>query len=217
MRTMMMSAALILAGSAGGAAPLQAAAAQPASAWEIGPVIRARNRSVGMPPSPTPGPRGWYFDFPYPTASAGHAHYITFNHGSLSGARRIVMRYRIDAARGVRFVPHETPHLPGTLSLYFQRGGDNWSGRRGYENFRWYAPHRTVVPLTPGEHEIVVNLDHSWIQVNGAPAASDPQAFQEAIAEADRVGFVLGSTQARGHGVYATGPARMTVLSFRVM
>ena len=68
-----------------------AAATPPAQAWEIGPVIRGRNYSVGMPLSPTPARVGWYFDFPNPTANAGHAHYLTFRHGSLAGKRRIVM------------------------------------------------------------------------------------------------------------------------------
>lgn len=216
MRLMLIPASMF-ALAAIAAADVRAAAAQPAEAWEIGPVIRGRSLSVGMPLTPTAARRGWFLDFPYPTAGAGHAHYLTFDHGSLTGKRRIVMRYRIDAAPGVRFVPRETPHLPAMLSLYFQRRGDNWTGRRGFENFRWYAPVHTVVPITPGEHQVSVNLNDAWIQVNGQPAGAHPQAFGEALADAGRIGFVLGSHQARGHGVFATGPARLTVISFQVI
>lgn len=212
---MFAAAALIAAASAG------PASAQPhpseAGAWEIGPIVRARNLSVGMPRQPSPARRGWSFDFPYPSVGAGHVHYLTFVHGPLTGRRRIEMRYRIDAAPGVRFVPRESPDQPAVLSLYFQRAGDTWSGRGRYETYRWYAPERTIVPLTPGEHVVSVPLDEAWISVAGRTAAADRAAWREALDETGRVGFVLGWPLGRGHGVYATGPARMTVLSFRII
>ncbi len=126
------------------------------------------------------------------------------------------MRYRIDAALGVRFVPRETPAIPAIISLYFQRRGDNWSAVRGYDGYRWFAPASTVAQIKPGVHEMIVRLDEAWTSVNGVAAAAEPNAYRAAIAEADRVGFLLGSHQARGHGVYATGPARLTVISFQV-
>jgi hypothetical protein len=188
-----------------------------AESWEIGPIIRGRNRSVGMPLQPSPARRGWYFDFPYPHAGAGHVHYVTFPHGSLAGKRRIVMRYRVDAAPGVRFVSQESPERPGTISLYFQRGGDTWTARGIYDFYRWYAPRHSVARLTPGEHVMSVNLDASWLSVTWRPAGSNARLFEDALAETEQVGFVLGDEFARGHGVYATGPARLTVLSFQVL
>jgi hypothetical protein len=65
--------------------------------WTIGPVIRGRNYSQGMPLHPTMGRSGPYFDFPYPSADAGHVHYITQNIGPIPNARAISLRYRIDA------------------------------------------------------------------------------------------------------------------------
>ncbi len=62
-----------------------------------------------------------------------------------------------------------------------------------------------------------VSLNDAWISVNGAVAAANPMAFQDALADTGRVGFVLGGAAARGHGVYATGPARLTVISFQVI
>lgn len=195
-----------------------AAAIPPAHQWDIGPTIRLRNYSVGMPQNPVPAGRGWAFDFPYPHVGAGHVHYVTFSPGPLLGKSRIVARYRVDAGRGSRFVPQESPGVPATVSLFFQRRGDSWSGKRRYEWFRWYAPPQTVRVIAPGVHEISVSLhDPNWVSVQGRPAAMNPQGFREALAETERMGLVFGSAAARGHGVFATGPARFTLLDFRVI
>lgn len=186
-------------------------------AWEIGPVIGARNYSQGLPPAPVPQGRGWYFDFPSPRTGGGSVHYITTPTGSLDGARRIVVRYRIEAARGAQFVAEQTPDFPAAVSLYLQRGGDGWSGRRGYEFYRWYAPNPTMRELAPGIGEMTVSLsDPGWISVQGRPAGDFPREFAEALSQSGRVGLVFGSRQARGHGVYATAPARFRLESFRI-
>lgn len=193
-------------------APAAAAAAIPlaSSGWRI-------DHSPGVPPRPMAVPGGFAIDFPYPVARAGHVHYVTAPRGSLLGKRAITLRYRIDAAPGTRFVPQETPRVPATLSLYLQRRGDNLSGRGRYAFYRWYAPLHTLVQLSPGEHRVTVRLDDNWISVMGAPAAGNRQAFRDALAGPGRVGFVLGTARARGHGVYATGPARMTVTGFQIL
>ena len=183
--------------------------------WEIGPVIGARNYSQGMPPVPVAQGRGWYFDFPSPRT--GSVHYVTVRTGPLEGARRIVVRYRIEAERGTRFVAGQTPDFPAAVSLYLQRGGDGWSGKRGYEFYRWYAPNPTLRVLAPGVGEFTVSLnDPGWISVQGRPASDFPEAFADALRETGRVGLVFGSAKARGHGVYATGPARFRLESFRI-
>lgn len=193
-------------------------AVQAAEAWEIGPIIRGRNYSVGMPLKPRPIGRGWSFDFPFPNAGAGHVHYVTFNPGPILGATRIVARYRIDANRGVRFAPQETPGQPATVSLFLQRRDDNWSARRQYEYFRWYAPPATVREVAPGQYEISVSLeDPDWVSVLGKSAGSNPAAFRDALADTASVGLVFGSSGARGHGVYATEPARFTLIDFRIL
>src|SRR5688500_2371367 len=77
------------------------AASDPQS-WQIGPIIRARNDSRGVPLHPVPRRGGgWQIDLP---RAPGSVHYVTFRHGSLAGKRRIVMRYRIEAARGARLL-----------------------------------------------------------------------------------------------------------------
>ena len=95
--------------------------------WEIGPVIRSKNYSVGMPLHPVRLDKGWYFDFPYPDVRSGHVHYVTFDPGSLAGKTRIIIRYKIKADQNVRFVSREYPDKIATVSLFFQRSGDTWT------------------------------------------------------------------------------------------
>ena len=189
-------------------------AGPPADAWEIGPIIRGKNYSQRMPLRPDEGARGPSFAIPGPTAAQGHVHYLTVPTRPLAGARHITLTYRIDAAPGTRFVPQESPHLPATLSLYFQRAGDGWTTRQ--PDWRWYAPANRTVPLRPGTHTIRIGLDEDWVAMTGPGAHANPRGFAEALEDTARVGFVFGSEGGRGHGVYATAPARFTILDFRV-
>lgn len=194
------------------------AAAPGAGDWEIGPVIRGKNYSQGMPPRPRPTPNGWSFDFPTPNAGAGHVHYVTFRPGSLAGKSRVVIRYRVDAKQGTRFVPQEDQDLPAIVSLYFQQRGDSWTAKGRFEHYRWYAPDATVRELAPGEREMIVRFDDpQWTSVQGKTSGSNPGALEQSLAEVDRIGLVFGSARARGHGVFATAPARFTLLSFRIL
>ena len=182
--------------------------------WDIGPTIRGRNYSQGVPSS-IRGGRGGSMRIDLPEAP-GSVHYVTFAHGSLAGKRRIVMHYRVELAPGAQIVPLTDPRLPSIITLYFQRGGDDWSGRGRYEGYRWYATFASQMPIAAGDHELVASLDGNWTAVERSSARTDPQAFAEAVAEADQVGFVLGGGDGYGHGVFATGPARLTVLDYRV-
>ena len=207
-------AALALLAACGPSAEPAAAAPAEASAWEIGPIIRGRNYSEGAALHPTPRRDGsWHIDLPRPP---GSVHYVTFPHGSLAGKKRIVMRYRIEAARGVRLAPPSSPTGPALLTLYFQRRGVTWSGRGRYETYRWYATFASHRDLKPGEYEMVAPLDANWTAVEQSTAANNPAAFRAAVADAHRVGFVLGGGDGYGHGVFATGPARIVVTDFRV-
>jgi hypothetical protein len=126
------------------------------------------------------------------------------------------MRYRIDADPDVRIVPATAPGLPSVVTLYFQRGGDDWSGAGRFETYRWYATFASQRPVVPGTHEMTAPLDGDWTAVERSSARNNPTAFRAALAGADRVGFVLGGGTGYGHGIYATGRARLTVLDFRV-
>lgn len=204
----MAAAALASLATAASAAP------PPASAWTIGPITTRGNSSRGMPLHPASGPgAAWHLDLPGP---GGSVNYVTFRHGSLAGKSRIVMRYRVEAAPGVRILPRTAPALPSIITLYFQRRGDNWTGRGPFEAFRWYATFASQSPISPGIHQIVAPLSGNWTAVARSSAQTNPVAFRQALADADQVGFVLGGGDGYGHGVFATGPARLVVTDFRV-
>lgn len=184
------------------------------AAWVIGPIIDGENYSRGMPLHPSPRRSGgWQIDLPRAPSSV---HYVTFRHGSLAGKSRIVMRYRVEAAPGVQIRPSTAPQAPSIVTLYFQRGGDDWSARGRFETYRWYATFASQSPIKAGEHEIVAPLNGGWTAVQTSTARNNPAAFRAAIAAADQVGFVLGGGDGYGHGVFATGPARLIVTHFRV-
>jgi hypothetical protein len=102
------------------------------------------------------------------------------------------------------------------ITLYFQRAGDNWSGRGRFETYRWYATFATQSPLAPGDHLMIAPLDARWTAVETSNAHGSAGAFRAALAAADQVGFVLGGGDGYGHGVFATGRARLIVTDFRV-
>lgn len=214
MHRTLLAAAALAATAAALLAATALAAAPGASAWEIGPIIRGKNYSVNMPLRPEATRTGPSFAIPGPTANDGHVHYVTMAARPLAGAQRITLRYRIDAPPGTRFIPQEAPHLPATLSLYFQRAGDGWTARQ--PDWRWYAPVNRTMPLRPGTHRVSIGLDEDWVAMTGPGARRNPRGFSAALAQTQRVGFVFGSEGGRGHGVYATAPARFTILEFRV-
>ena len=185
-----------------------------AAQWSIGPVIKGRNYSVNMPRTLYETREGPSFEFPGPSKAAGHVHYVTVPVRSLRGARRITMTYRIDARPGTRFVGQEHNDSAGTLSLYIQRAGDRWNAKTPFH--RWYSPHNRVVTLKPGTNTISISLDEPWIAVLGGDRKTRPGEFAAALDNASQVGFTFGGRGGRGHGVYATGPARFTVLDFRI-
>jgi hypothetical protein len=180
----------------------------------IGPIVRGRNYSRGMPLHPTPRRNGgWQIELP---RAPGSVHYVTFPHGSLAGKSRIVMRYRIEADPGVQILPRSDPGSASIITLYFQRGGDNWSGRGRFEAYRWYATFASQSPIKPGDHIMVAPLNSKWTAVETSSAQSNPAGFRDAVYGADQVGFVLGGGDGYGHGVFATGRARLIVTEFRV-
>jgi len=216
MRTAGLLVLALLALGCGGNGSAAPAAVQPMNpgSWTIGPIIRGRNYSVEMPlrPSAGPGP-AWHIVLPQ---APGSVHYVTFPHGSLAGKKRILLRYRVETGPGVRIVPTTVPALPSIITLYFQRRGDNWSGRRQFEADRWYATFASHSPIRPGEHMMVAPLDGNWTAVQTSSARTNSEAFRAALADADQVGFVLGGGDGYGHGVHATGRARLIVTDFRV-
>ena len=218
---------LLLSACAGGGDPgapeaspalaegVQLDAMDPAN-WEIGPIIGGENYSRNMPQHPSRHADGWSIDLPNPTAEAGSVHYVTMPTGSLASKTKITMQYRIEADAGVKVVPTKAPELPSILTLYFQRSGDTWTAKGEYEAYRWFASFSSQLPIKQGEHTIAARFDQDWTAVMTSSRASKRYYFQAALANAGRIGFVLGGGDGLGHGVYATGPARLVVTSFKV-
>jgi hypothetical protein len=192
-----------------------AAAVPPAAQWDIGPWVRGRNYSIGMPAHPEAA-QGGAVRFTFPRAGRGEVDALTTPIAPLGRARQITIRYRVDAAPDTRFVAGETPDIPATVSLYFQRGGDDWSARGRMASYRWYAPPAAVIPLAPGERTVTVRLDDRWTNVNGKPVSDDPQGFAAARQQTAVLGLAFGSAQRRSHGVYATGRASFTLLALDI-
>jgi len=183
--------------------------------WFIGPIVWGENRSNGMPLHPSPEPSALFaFDFPQ---EPGSVHYVTYRHGPLTGKKQIRMRYRIEADPDVEIVPLTDPAGSSKITLYFQRYGDDWSGKGKFDGYRWFDYWKTIEPITVGEFEIVASFDDDvWNAVQSSTSVSSPAAFYGALGNADQVGVVFGGGTGLGHGVFATGRARFVMIEFAV-
>jgi hypothetical protein len=210
-----LSLALAVAAATLVAAPIAASAMPPAAQWEIGPWVKGRNYSVGMPEHPSTA-ADEAVAFAFPLAGRGQIDAMTIATPPLEGARRITLSYRIDAEPGTRFIPDEARSETATVSLYVQRAGDNWTAKGPYASYRWYVPARAVIPLSPGRHSVTIGFDEPWTNVYGASNRADPEGYTAALAETSRIGIAFGSLSMRSHGVFATAPATFTLLALDV-
>lgn len=187
-----------------------------ASAWEIGPVIDGVSKSPGMPRTPTQEAQGWSFDFPQ---QPGSVHYVTTQTGSLTGKKLIRLKFRIEGPPESQIWGASCPAgSPSYLTLYFQRDGDDWSGKDRYEAFRWWATFAKVGPLVvgTGDQEAVAPLDGDWTAVETSHRATNEAGFLAAEADAKRIGFTFSNCTGFGHGAYAIGPAKFIVTGFSI-
>ena len=95
------------------------------------------------------------------------------------------------------------PSTPGIITPYFQRAGDNWSGRGRFDRI---AGMRRLQP----RHSRLERI-RSWYRLRVIGLRSRPPAqlqtlkgFREAVKDTGEVGFVLGGGDGYGHGVHAT-------------
>jgi hypothetical protein len=139
----------------------------------------------------------------------GKANYVT-RKCDLVGKDRIELTFSIDAP-----ILSATPPIgPGLVTLYFQRDGDDWSGRGDKETFRWYATGSTVTTNGAGTYTIAANLSDRWTAIQTSNSVDQADRFRAALNDCDRMGFVLGGGTGYGHGV--TGPAKLTILDYSV-
>ena len=181
-------------------------------AWEVGPIYDGVNVSSGF--ALNPHPEGFAIDIPL--IGEGSVHYVTVPTGSLLGKTKVTLVCRLEMSEGVKLCPVKSPDAPSLLTLYFQRRGDNWTGVEQYETYRWYASFATQADLSAKEYTIEARFDDNWTAIQTSSRATQPEAFADALANAERIGFVLGGGDGLGHGVSATGPAKLIVKSFKV-
>jgi hypothetical protein len=178
--------------------------------WWIGPMVDGKNYSNNVPSHPSPNSDGtWYIDLP----QSDGVHYVTTAYPSLTGFTKMTIRYRIEMADGVKIVPSTDATAPSIgPTLYFQRVGDNWNS----DGYRWWATFARVLPMVAGENEVSAPLDFNWTSSNTKTANGYPNDFALSKQNTAEVGFTLGGGSGYGHGVYATGKARLIVEDFRL-
>ena len=121
----------------------------------------------------------------------------------------------IGGSRSASFskLPSFVAHFPSIgPTLYFERSGDDWNT----DGYRWWASFAAVMPMVAGDHEVSARLDSNWTSVMTKTALNYPDDFSRSIQDSQAVGFTLGGGTGYGHGVYATGPARLIVKDFRL-
>jgi hypothetical protein len=202
---------LTLVASQGSSASPVAISLDPAR-WQIGPIIRGKNYSPGMPSHPTAASSGWSFNFP----PQDGVHYVTTSlNGPPTSHGEAKVRFSINGPG--RLVPTQGDP-PARIRLFLQRRGDNWSGLRAYEFYRWWSVNNIV--LAAGQYELTAPLlPDQWFSVFGKrgdhPAANGQ--FAAAVADIEAVGQTFGGMFA-GHGVFAVhGPSRFTLESYEII
>jgi hypothetical protein len=169
--------------------------------------------AYGVAGTPSAHPDGWSIDVP---PAPGSIRYVTIPSGSLAGKTKVTLTGRWEMADGTKLVPRRFPDAPSLMTLYFQRNGDDWSAQGNMEAYRWYASFGTVQDLKAGEFVMTARFDQNWTAILSSSRENNPAGFAAALADAGRIGFVLGGGDGLGHGVYATGPARLVVTAFKI-
>jgi hypothetical protein len=211
-----------------------------ASKWTIGPILPGTadgggNQSKNMPLHPAPVDGGLFvLDMPTPDCQP---HYVTIDHGPLTGAKGITMTGRIEG--GPFFAKDGVSQA--SLCLYFQRQFDDWDAtiqpflkenranelNLNTQYYRWFCTSKAIAPLVSGEFAIEATFDDLWTALRGAdengPGSEDNHNpnegapfFKAARDNAGQVGFVLGGGDGWGHGIMATKPSRIIITGFAI-
>lgn len=178
-----------------------------ATGWMFGPFPNGVNYSRGMPERPTLQGSGWVMNFP--DASGEVDAVVNFSPPSLVGAKQVVMRFAIT---GAGFTVSEKPEKTPYVSFMLQRKGDDWTTNK--PSYRWYS--NQMIALKAGEFTLTVPLDTSGMH-NMQGQHSDDAGLADALRELDNIAVCFGHDSGQSHGVYATEPSRLTLLSLDVV
>jgi hypothetical protein len=197
--------------------------------WTIGPLMLMEggeiiNPSLNMPLHPAPIAGGLFvIDMPNPTCEP---HYVTVDHGPLTGATRITLKGRIEG--GPFFAKDGVSQA--SLCLYFQRQFDDWNATVGNDTealitntdtqyYRWFATSNAMLPMVAGEFELTAALTDKWTALRAESEDSlnpheGADRFRKTLPAVGEVGFVLGGGDGWGHGIIATKPSRIIITGF---
>lgn len=164
--------------------------------------------SPGMPFQPTQDGAAWYFDFP---TLPGSVHYLVAALNRPITAIGGAIEITGDGVFTARIPAQEPDDGTPAVRPYFQRRGDDVSGKGEFEHYRWWCS-PALVELRPGVYSIAAPLDPAkWTSVFGKAGDTAPQAFAAAVANCGVAGMTFGGWFA-GHGVALTsGASRFTV------
>ncbi len=182
---------------------------QPASGWQVGPVVNGKNYSKGCTIKKEPGAV-----ISFPISPTDEPHYVTTSCGSLAGKRRIQARFKITGpADAIIHGAGDSPLRQSAITLYFEVEKPNWAADGG----RWWAKGQKHRPLLVNtEFEIVVGFDEPWGSVLSMTSTKNPARFAKDRADAGRIGFTFANSSGSGHGAVATKPVKVTLLKWVV-
>jgi hypothetical protein len=180
-------------------------------AWFI-PVIPGRGSagivSQGMPLHPQPHPEGFALDLPQRGSELDQ---LLFNPGPLTGKRQLLIEGRIEADAGVEFISvskAEPDKWRSAMTPFLKRAGDDWSMEGKFADYRWFQ-HSIRIMVVPGPFSLGIPLTPEGWEPLGK---GGPAEFAATLAEADAIGLVFGGNEeSSGHGMFATGPARLVI------
>ncbi len=89
---------------------------------------------------------------------------------------------------------------PASVSLYFQRRGDDMSGSGEFEHYRWFSSAGAVLK-EPSDVLEVPLAPAAWISVMGKTGNLAPVQFAAALANVQSIGMTFGGGCFKGHGV----------------
>lgn len=172
------------------------------------------------PPKPTP--IDWTAEFSHGCVvrddivfipSSDGCHYITKPSGALTAASEIRLHYRVEMGPGIEIKPSSDPSfLSVGPTIYFQVCHDDMRT----DGNRWWATFASPMPIVAGDFSIVAPMKAKWTSVIKMNSLDNAANFQSARANVCRIGFTLGGGTGYGHGVFATGPAKIIITSFTV-
>lgn len=181
--------------------------------WDFGPTVGGKLYSYDEDGRPISmrrtGDGDLAFDIP---GSPGQVDYLTAGGFDLRRFDGLRLVYGLEGRGTVK--PVGDSYVTARVRLFFQRQGDDWTGRGRFEHYRWWSV--AFGELVEAERVVIqAELHHSlWTSVYGQ---TDRSSFEDAMRECRAVGMTFGGTYA-GHGVRVRdGNATFVLRSFETV